>query len=59
MDWFGESTMSLVSKSSISSIKEGLRIRVKKYINRQLRDAVVEALQEAMNQKTKLKGKTS
>lgn len=60
MDWYGESTRSLVSKSSIQPIKEAVAYRLGRSFafSKHLKDAVIEAIQEAIDQKIKLKQKT-
>ena len=51
MEWFGESTVSLVCKSSIKSLKEGVnRRRKQKPIQPELKVAIKLAIQEASEQ---------
>ena len=49
VEWFGEASVSLVSKSSIRSLKDGIsrRLKQQKIISATLKVAIEEAIQAA------------
>jgi len=61
VEWFGESTVSIVSKNCILTIEDGVNRRLKKTIlTSQLRAAIFLALNEAYTRKeTRLNKKES
>ena len=50
MEWYGESTVSLVNHRSITSLREGVaqRLKHRKTITWQLKNAILIALQDAL-----------
>lgn len=56
MEWFGESTVSLVGKAYIQPIKDGVQKKLKqKSVPPDLKEAILEAIQEASRKKAKKK----
>ena len=48
VEWFGESTMSLVAKANLKSIQDGVQKRLNycKSVPADLKEAILEAMQE-------------